>query len=264
MHKTALILTITALLSIPALAQFPQMKRAEERMEQLRKADEERQKSQDAEDIAAIAVPKPKAAVMNVDVQSVLVKQDARSFAEAKPNAVKDVADGDPLWLYVKFNGKLGDYVHTVRDKENGGQFRYLLYLETGPKGDITALTRYVLEFSKSELEQTELKINLAPGIPGKNAASPALIEVAGTRSPGAWGNELRLANTTAVPRLPTDNLAVSEFTFNFQRNFSKYPKMRQDFTSMMLRGTTNASVLPPVSYTHLRAHETALCISYA
>jgi hypothetical protein len=44
---------------------------------------------------------------------------------------------------------------------------------------------------------------------------------------------------------LPTDNLAVSEFTFNFQRNFSKYPKMRQDFTSMMLRGTTNASVLP-------------------
>lgn len=214
-------------------------------MDGLRKADEKRQKEQEAADNASISLPKPKPAVTNVDVQAVLTTRDFKSFAEAKPNAVKEITDGDPLWLNVKFNGKLGDYVLTVRDKENGGQLKYLLFAEVGPKGDVTALTKYVLEFSKEELSASELEINLAPGLPGRNASSPFLIEVAGTRRPGIWNNEIRLANNTLMPRSPKDNLTVTEVVMNFPRGYSKYPKVRSEFESMMLRGTTNEATLP-------------------
>lgn len=214
-------------------------------MDGLRKADEKRQKEQEAADNASISLPKPKPAVMNVDVQAVLTTRDFKSFADAKPNAVKEISDGDPVWLNLKFNGKLGDYVRTVRDKENGGQLKYILFAEVGPKGDVTALTRYVLEFSKEELAANELKINLAPGLPGRNAASPVLIDIAGTRRPGTWNNEVRLTNNTLMPRSASDNLTVTEIVMNFPRSYSKYPKILSEFDSMMLRGTTDEATLP-------------------
>jgi hypothetical protein len=245
MQKTAAVLSLIAIFAVSAYSQFPQMRRAQERMDGLRKADEKRQKEQEAADNAAISLPKPKPAVLNVDVQAVLTTRDLKTFTEAKANAVKEISDGDPVWLNVKFNGKLGDYVRTVRDEENDGQLRYLLFAEVGPKGDITALSRYVLEFSKEELSASELKINLAPGLPGRNAASPVLIDVAGTRQPGVWNNEIRLANSTIMPRSAKDNLAITEIVLNFPRTYSKYPQVRSDFDSMMLRGTTDEAILP-------------------
>lgn len=242
----SLFLTVLVFCAAQAIvAQFPQMKRAQERMDQLRKADEKEQKAREEEDLAAISVPRPKAAVMNVDVQVVLATKEFKSFAEARPFAAKRVNDGEPVWAYIKFNGKLGDYVLTVRDAENDDQFKYMLFAEVGPQADVTALSRYVIEFTKEDLQLTEVKINLAPGLPGRNAALPVFIDVAGTRGQGLWNNEFRLANTTIMPRTLNANLATAGLTMNFGSSFTKYPKVLENFGSMVLRGTTDTAALP-------------------
>lgn len=214
-------------------------------MDQLRKADEAEQKAREDEDLSATAIPKPKPSVLNVDVQAVLTTREYKDFAEAKPFAAKRVNDGDPVWAYIKFNGKLGDYVLTVRDAENDDQFKYMLFAEVGPQSDVTALSRYVIEFSKEDLSLTEVKINLAPGLPGRNAALPVFIDVAGTRGQGLWNNEFRLANTAVMPRTLKDNLASAELTMSFGSSFTKYPKVLENFGSMVLRGTTDTAALP-------------------
>ncbi len=113
-----------------------------ERRNRAIRADEERQRRRN-EEAGQPAASKPKAAVMNVDVQVVLSRADHKTFAEAKAASISRVTDGEPLWLYVKFNGKLGDYVLTQPDPEEPAKTRYVLFTEIGPQGDVTALNHF-------------------------------------------------------------------------------------------------------------------------
>ncbi len=218
------------------------MQRQQERIQAAEKADAERKRA--AESNKENLLPVPKKAVMNVDVQAVLAKGDHQTFAEAKTKEAKAVADGDDLWLYLKFNGKLGDYARAIRDAETG-EIAYRLYAEIAPQGDATTLNRYVLSFFKEELLLPELKINLTPGLPGRNAATPLFVEVAGSRQPGRWNTEFRLTNSSAVPRLVTDNLATATVTLELPSGPARYSVLRSDFASMLIRGTTDTKRLP-------------------
>ena len=121
-------------------------------------------------------LPVPKPAVMNVDVQIALSKSEHKTFAEAKAAEVKKLVDGEPLWLYVKFKTRLGDYVVTTRHPDDSEKLRYTLYAEVGPRGDITALNQYAIQFSKDDLAASEVKINLAPGMFGRNKSIPVFL----------------------------------------------------------------------------------------
>ena len=192
-----------------------------------------------------IAIPKPKAAVMNVDVQIVLSRVEYKTFAEAKPNAASRVADGEPLWLYVRFNGKLGDYVLTTLNPEDQTKLKYSLFAEVGPQGDVTALNQYLLQFTRDDLAASELKINLAPGLFGRNKSIPVFLKTAAGGKPGVWNNELRLANSPAVPRGVNDHLAKSAVTLDFSSGLAKYSKMAAQYDSIILRGTTDVAKMP-------------------
>ena len=231
--------------SISAVAQIEQVERARERMERAVRADEARRRNQPENANDPSALPKPKPAVMNVNVQTVLTKSEYKSFAEAKPNAIAQVADGDPLWLYVKFNGKLGDYVLTLPDPERANEARYLLYAEVGPQNDVTTLNQYVIEFKKEDLAAQELKINLAPGLQGRNKAIPVFLVTSASGRPGTWHNEIRLTNNTAFPRALTDNLAKSPLTVEFPGGPVKYRGMESVFDSIAIRGTADISRIP-------------------
>jgi len=241
MKRILLLTALGLLVSAPALSQFPQMRRAQERMDQLRKAEAEREGRSENES----ALPKPKAARMNVDVRMTLSTKDHKAFDEAAAQSAEKLADGDSLFLYIKFNGKLGDYVLTVRDAENDDALRYLMFAEVAPAGDITALSHYVLEFTKEDLELREVKINLAPGAPGRNASIPVFVDVAGTRKAGVWNNELRLTNSQAIPRSPTDNLATAPIVLDLSGGAAKYPQVLAEYDSMILRGTTDLGRMP-------------------
>lgn len=244
LKRALLLVSFLFLISGEITAQFPQMRRTEERRQRAIEADEKRQRELE-ESRSSTALPKPKPAVLNQDVRIVLANRDVRSFAEASNNQVKKIADGESLWLYVKFKTKLGDYVLTLPDPENQPGLMYRLYAEIAPQNDPTALGQYVLQFSKEDLEKTELKINLSPGMPGRNAAIPIFLDVAATRRPGVWSNDFRLTNTTLIPRAATENLAIANVVFEFPGRVTKYPGLRDDFESMVLRGTTDLAALP-------------------
>ncbi len=235
---------VVTIFPVSSFGQFPQMRRQQERIRASGDASAEAERKREAEANKGNTLPVPKNAVMNVDVQALLAKGDHQTFAEAKTKQAKSVADGDDLWLYLKFNGKLGDYVRSIRDAETG-EIVHRLYAEIAPQGDATTLNRYVLSFSKEELLLPELKINLAPGLPGRNAATPLFVEVAGTRPAGRWNTEFRLTNSSAVPRAMADNLATTFVTLELPKGPSRYSAIRDGFTSMLIRGTTDNKRLP-------------------
>lgn len=243
--KKAVVLVFLLIVSgvIPGYGQIEQRRRQREKMQRAVQAERDRINASRGEQMTAI--PKPKAAVMNVDVQVALAKTEHNSFAEAKPKAVNRISDGDVLWLYIKFNGKLGDYVMTSRDPENPGSLHYRLYAEIGPQGDISALSRIPMKFTKEDLELKELKINLAPGLHGRNRSIPVFLDTAGNGKPGLWNNEFRLTNTPAIPRSLDDNLAKMPIVLDFTRGTDRYRQMETEYDSIVLRGSTDARKMP-------------------
>jgi len=193
----------------------------------------------------AAALPAPKPAVTNVDVQAVLAKTEYKTFAEAKAWEAKKVLDGEPLWLYLKFKSKVGDYVLTTRDPEDHEKLRYTMYAEVAPRGDVTALSQYTIQFTKEDLAATELKIGLAPALFGRNKSIPVFLMVSSSAKAGVWNNEFRLTNSTSLPREPTANLAVVPMTLDFAGGQTKYKKLASEYDSIILRGTTDLTKLP-------------------
>ncbi len=224
-------------------AQFPQTERQKRRMEQSIKASEDREHDPRSESEAKLPVPRP--AVMNVDVQMALSKAEYKTFAEAKAAEAKKIVDGEPLWLYIKFKSKLGDYVLTTRHPEDLERFRYTLFAEVAPRGDITALNQYSIQFAKEDLTATEVKINLAPGMFGRNRSIPVFLMTSGATKTGVWNNELRLTNNTLIPRSLTDNLAATPVTLDFSAGLAKYRKMDSEYDSIILRGRTDVKKMP-------------------
>ena len=227
--------------SSAVFAQLEQRKRSRERIDRMIEATKEREERGQGEG----TLPTPKAAVMNVDVQIVLSGKDFKTFAEAKPNALNRVVDGTPLWLYVKFKGKLGDYVFTTPNPEEPGKVKYVLYAEIGPQGDVTALNQYLLQFSKEDLVANELKINLAPGLFGRNKSMQVFLASAAAVKPGVWNNEFRLANSPGLPRSANAHLAKAGIALDSVGGSTKYRKMDAEYDSIILRGTADVTKMP-------------------
>ncbi|MBK9162950.1 MAG: hypothetical protein IPM21_03425 [Acidobacteria bacterium] len=224
--------------------QFPQQRRLEIREQRQAEAERRRVQQNEAELAKRDAVPQPRAAVMNVNVQMALTTQEAKTFAEANAKAAKRVRDGETLWMHLKFQGKLGDYVLTFRDEESG-TLRYLLYAETGPQDDPTALAKYAIEFSKDDLANPEIRISLTPISPGQRIATPVFLATAATRQPGVWNNELRLTNNPVIPRTPNDNLAKLAFALDLGEGNPRFSGLWNTFRSFGLSGPAADTALP-------------------
>ena len=243
MERTVIIVLLLLLGNSLAVGQIIQSQRVRDRMNRSIKSSADAEHDRRLEEEGRLPAPKP--AVMNVDVQMVLSKADVKTFAEAKAAEAKRITDGDPLWVYVKFKSKLGDYVITTRHPEDREKLRYTLYVEIGPRGDITALHQYTIQFAKEDLASTELKIGLAPGQFGRNKSVPILLMLTNTTKSGVWNNELRLTNTISMPRLLTNNLASSGVVVDLSGGVAKYKKMESEYDSLLLRGTTDISKMP-------------------
>ena len=230
--------------SVPVSAQIEQRRRARARMNQSIRAEEEKERRRD-EEFNGPALPKPKPAVMNVDVQGLLSTREFKNLAEAKLHPAGRVTDGENLWLYLKFKTTLGDYVLTTRDADDPTKLHYQLFAEIGPKGDVTALNQYLLQFNKEDLAANELKINLAPGLMGRNRSIPLFLTAAGAARPGTWANEIRISNKPAVPRDLNGHLASTPIVLDLKGGNAKFQKMSSDYDSIVIRGTTDISVLP-------------------
>lgn len=216
-----------------------------ERIQQVRQVGEERERGRQNEAETGSGLPVPKPAVMNVNVRAVVAKTEYKSFNEALTHPAAVISDGEPLWLYLKFNTRLGDYVVADRPTESPETIRYRLFFEIGPQGDVMTLNQYVLEFTKDDLALQELKINLAPGLRGRNAAIPIFLSNAAARQAGVWKNELRITNNTAFPRGKDENLAKVNLNLDLAKGRLKYSQMEQGYDSMVIRGSLDTAVIP-------------------
>jgi hypothetical protein len=235
---------------MPALGQIRQAEQKGGEQHARRKAEQVMQTQEEYRRLAeeqrrdlANSTPAFTPARMNVDVQMVLAKSELKNFAEAKAATVASIADGDPVWLFVKFNGKLGQWVYKLRDG-SGGE-RYLIFVEYGPQGDSTAKSHSILEFTKADLNASELRFSLSPGKAGHNNALGIFIKNIANSRPGRWMNEIRFTNVPGFPRSSTDYLAKVGFIADFTKGIAKYPKMTSVFESMVLRDTTDETKLP-------------------
>lgn len=243
--KILFALAVGAFVSISISAQviLPERKRA--KLEGVIRAGEARDRGQQPAAESESGLPRPKPAVMNVNVRGVLTKAEYKNFAEASLHPAAAVTDGEPLWLYLKFNTRLGDYVLADRPTETPDTIRYRLWIEIGPQGDAMTLNQYVLDFTKEDLALNEMKIGLAPGLRGRNASAPVFLANAAARQPGAWKNEIRVTNNIGFPRAKEDNLAKVNLTLDISKGRGKYTEMDAGYDSMTIRGSLDTAVIP-------------------
>lgn len=238
MNKTLYCLLVTLFAAAVSVnAQFPQAERHQIKIDAAEKA---RMAKEKAERDRPVYPP----ARMNVDVQMVLTSTDRKDFADAKMAAVTKVADGDPLWLYIKFNGTLDRYVYRTTSPE--GADRYILFFEMGSLGETAAKNHCIIDFNKADLSLTELKLNLSPGAAGHLRAVPIFLRNAADLKPGVWRNEIRLTDRPALPRGTTEYLAKTEITCDFSKSAGKYSSAVKNYSSMILRGSSDNGRIPP------------------
>ena len=209
-------------------AQFPQTQRARERMQQASQDPNAPQKP----------VFRPKT---NVDVTMVLAKKDVASFAQAQPIAVKNAADGDPLWLYIRFKDELGKYV--FRTHGEGGD-RYLLALEIGKPGIMGTAMHYILSFTEPELTKKEIKVALTSGIWGRNNSLPIFLRSVADPEKKIAANDLSLTSMFGFPRSSTDDLARITIVTDRSKGNPLYEKMFGEYKKDVIRGNA-ADLLP-------------------
>lgn len=178
-------------------------------------------------------------------VEIVLATKDYNSFAEAKPNAVNRIVDGDHLWLYIKFDGTLANYVYKTPYADNDGNINYILFLEIGAQGEESSYDDNSLIFKKEQLNVSELKIALAPGAAGRNKSASMFLETVGGGQPGVWKNEIRVSNSPTVPRRMGDYLAKAPLTCDVSEGLAQYRKMLKNYASIAYVGTAEENKLP-------------------
>ena len=233
MKYTIYCVILVALSAASIVAQFPQAERQRRRLEAGEKKEKEK---------ANANRPAYPPAKMNVDVQMVLTNTERKDFAHAKTSQATRIADGDPLWLYVKFNGPLERYVYRANGPDGD---TCVLFLEIGPLGELTGKNHYVINFDKADLAMTELKISLSPGSIGRLKSAPVFLRNAAAFKAGMWRNEIRLTNRPALPRGPNDYLAKAEITYDFSKGVGKYPAILKNYPSMVIRGSADTRMVP-------------------
>jgi len=177
-------------------------------------------------------VYKPKT---NVDVSMVLAKKDVATFALAQPLAAAKIADGDPLWLYIRFKDELGKYVY--RTHGEGGD-RYLLALEIGKPGVMGTVMHYILSFTEPELKQKELKIALTSGVWGRNSSSPIFLRSVTEADKRPASIDLSLTGVFGFPKSSTDDLARITLPADRSKANPLYEKMLADYKKDLIRGS--------------------------
>lgn len=123
--------------------------------------------------------------------QLILTNKDYGSFDAAKSHAISKVTDGDELWLFAKFDKPVHQLIEAT---DAYGKKAYYLTVSIGANGETKDFNSDDLAYQKDEVNGNELKINLAPGVPGVNSSSSVMLSTVSRGSPGVWNNSIRLS----------------------------------------------------------------------
>ena len=192
-------------------------------------------------------------------IRMILTHGEYASFAEAEPNAVSEIHDGDPLWLYIRFPGPAAGYARRdseVRDER--GRPLLMFTLGIGPldtsQEDWQDSTWYYLE---GELQGSEIIRNLSPGVPGRNRSENLLVHVVANGAEGYWENSLRLS---VMENWEKKLLAECPVTVDVSDGMDSYTQIARRFVELTSRGTAEENKLPLAgTFVDLATQELAL-----
>ncbi len=192
----------------------------------------------------------------DLKIQMILTKQYFASFDLAKPNAIDEIKDGDPLWLYIKSNKPFKDIVKTSRITQSDGSVLkyYTLLLKLGPNNDMAPYNdNCELCFGEGKecansdrvpremLEKNELILNLTTY--DSKGSSRVMLSTVGNGSPGNWDNQVRLY-------VNDDKVASARLHCKVEDGIAQYRKMWLTYKDVMAKGDENSNELPePTTY---------------
>ncbi|MFZ6653810.1 hypothetical protein [Undibacterium sp. TJN19] len=166
--------------------------------------------------------------------EAVVTATPTNNFNEAQQKTIRVVHDGDPVYFHVRLPRPLKEYVYPTFSNEQLG-----LVLAVGPRGQPAQQHNAIALFLReSELNSTELHLNLAPGEVRKSSMHVWLETVGGGR-PGLWENEIRLLGRN------NSLLAVAPLTADVSDGISKYKAMIKEYGSRFVVGDPASNEAP-------------------
>jgi hypothetical protein len=184
------------------------------------------------------------------EVEMLLTKSRATSWADAQKKAVTKVNDGDPLWLYIKADKPMKSYIHRRNNPSTPADLEFVI----APQGAYTSMRQstgihgQVWALRPEEMEMKEITISLAPmgtrefswpdsHISRGGKANFFLEFVAGDSARrGQWHNEIFVlgskqhvnANGEAAGGIRSP-MAVTSILVDVPDGISKYKAMRNE-----------------------------------
>jgi hypothetical protein len=200
--------------------------------------------------ISSTSVARGASEMQNPEVEMVLTKSRASSWADAQKKAVTKVSDGDSLWLYLKAEKPMKNYIYRRNRPDSPAE----LELVMAPQGAYTSLSQSidvgntVWSLRPEEMEMKEITISLAPGAsryfmwPGSSLARSGKVQfflefVAGDKARrGQWQNEIFVigskqhvnANGEADGGIRAP-MAVAPILIDVPDGISKYKALRNE-----------------------------------
>jgi hypothetical protein len=176
--------------------------------------------------------------------EAVVTKVQVKSFEEAKSKAVKSVNDGDPVWLWIRFQNPVETY---LAKWEFGGKYLDVLYFVVGPEGD--AGTKFNDGFiipKQSDLKGKVISVNLAPGELAEMNLG-AWMKTVGNGSSGKWNNEIRIFKLDDPKTKGTAGtlIATAPLTADVNSGGPKYKAMFRDYEKRWDEGDPSFNKAP-------------------
>jgi hypothetical protein len=193
-------------------------------------------------------------------VEIIFTKEYYDNFDLAKPHAIHEVMDGDPLWLYAKLEQPLKNYVYTQRVTANDGSVKTLRHFQLGigPQGEESDYENIQIWVGNEHGESISGTCNIIPAdylekkefllsltTFKKYLSTKLFIELVGSGDAGIWENEIRFYKGIIEAGADNPALGVGKITCNLENGVVKYRKMWNTFNEVLEKGSAEDNSLP-------------------
>lgn len=192
----------------------------------------------------------------------IYTNKEYKNYAEASSNSITEVKDGDELWMYVKLDKPLSNYIDIHKFTDGDGNLIELhsFQIVIGPKGETYPEfaeqkiyvnsgknidkdeSRKSAHFTRLDVDPsttTEFKLILSKYLRRKSTS--IFLKAVGGGSAGKWDNEIRL-----VHKNKSITFANGPIMCNVEDGIAKYRKLWKEYETVIDKGDVADNTLPP------------------
>lgn len=199
---------------------------------------------------------------MSEKANMIYANKEYKNFEEASAHSIKEIKDGDDVWMYVKLDKPLSNYIDVDKYTDSDGNLIELhsFHIIIGPKGetypefaqqrvyvnagknidkDPSIRSAFVGRLDIDPSTTTDFKILLSKYL--RRTSTTVLLQAVGGGNAGRWDNEIRL-----VHKNKTITFANAPILCNVVDGIAKYRKAWKEYENVIQNGDIADNVLPP------------------